>query len=105
MLPFNQDDAPLRMTISDIPKPPTAAMFQHHKLLGTYSPSILAYQNAVKRGYDDCIMMSSTGNVSEGSASNVLFEDGEGVIHTPRETDDLLPGITRRSAIEILRTL
>ena len=59
---------------------------------------------ANSNGYDEGIVLSHDGLVSEGSGENVfLVKNGE--IHTPASHQSLLPGITRHTAITLARDL
>ena len=68
------------------------------KISGHYVNGILAKTEAVLAGFDEAIMLTQDGNVSEGSGEN-LFMVSNGSIHTPPVADNNLTGITRDSAI------
>ena len=70
------------------------------KISGHYVNSILAKTEATLAGFDEAIMLTQDGNVSEGSGEN-LFLVSNGVIHTPLVADNNLTGITRDSAMRI----
>lgn len=70
------------------------------KISGHYVNSILAKTEATMAGFDEAIMLTQDGNVSEGSGEN-LFLVSNGVIHTPPVADNNLTGITRDSAVRI----
>ena len=70
------------------------------KISGHYVNSILAKTEATMSGFDEAIMLTQDGNVSEGSGEN-LFLVSDGVVHTPLVSDNNLTGITRHSAIRI----
>ena len=70
------------------------------KISGHYVNSILAKTEATLSGFDEAIMLTQDGDVSEGSGEN-LFLVSNGVIHTPLVADNNLTGITRDSAIRI----
>jgi branched-chain amino acid aminotransferase len=72
------------------------------KFTGTYFNSSLAQAEAKGRGFAEAIMLSSKGNVAEGSGEN-LFMVKKGKLITPGLTDDLLPGITRRAVMELAK--
>lgn len=73
------------------------------KITGAYINSALAKSEAILSGFDEAIMLSSDGHVSEGSAENI-FVVRDGVIITPDPSQNILEGITRRSIIDIART-
>ena len=70
------------------------------KISGTYVNGILAKTEATLAGFDEAIMLTQDGFVSEGSGEN-LFMINDGVIVTPPVSDNNLTGITRDSAMEI----
>ena len=72
------------------------------KISGTYVNGILAKTEATLAGFDEAIMLTQDGFVSEGSGEN-LFMINNGVLYTPPVSDNNLSGITRDSAIEIAR--
>jgi branched-chain amino acid aminotransferase len=70
------------------------------KLTGNYLLSYLAHREAVKRGYDIGILLSSRGFLSEASVMN-LFLVVNGVVHTPSLECGALAGITRKSIMQL----
>lgn len=55
--------------------------------------SVLAREEASRRGADEAILVSASGEVTEGAWSNLFSLDRDGVLSTPSER--VLPGITR----------
>jgi branched-chain amino acid aminotransferase len=74
------------------------------KVNGAYVNSVLAKQDAIDSGYDDCIFLDLAGHVCELSAANI-FIVRDGVLITPGKTSDLLEGINRQTVIEIAEDL
>jgi branched-chain amino acid aminotransferase len=72
------------------------------KIAGAYANSALAKTDAVRAGFDEALVLTQDGHLSEGSAMNI-FMVREGVLVTPPVTDNILEGITRRSVIELAR--
>ncbi|ARX89155.1 branched-chain amino acid aminotransferase [Streptomyces alboflavus] len=72
------------------------------KATGAYLNSSLAKLAALGAGYDDALMLTSAGHLSEGSAANV-FVVRSGVLHTPPVQDGILPGITRATVLDLAR--
>jgi branched-chain amino acid aminotransferase len=72
------------------------------KITGSYINSALAKTEAVEAGFDEAIVLSSDGHVSEGSAEN-LFMVKDSTLITPPVTDDILEGVTRRLVMEVVR--
>ena len=81
---------------------PDYAIPSRAKVNGAYVNSVLAKQDAIDSGYDDCIFLDVNGHVCELSAANI-FIVRDGVIITPDTTHDILEGINRRAVIEIVR--
>lgn len=72
------------------------------KISGAYANSALIKTDAVKAGFDEALVLTQEGHVSEGSAMNI-FMVRNGDLITPPITDNILEGITRRTAIELAR--
>lgn len=72
------------------------------KVSGAYANSALIKTDAVKSGFDEALVLTQDGHVSEGSAMNVFMARNEALI-TPSITENILEGITRRTAMELAR--
>jgi branched-chain amino acid aminotransferase len=72
------------------------------KITGTYINSALAKTEAVEDGYDEAILLSHDGHVSEGSGENI-FIVRDGVLMTPGVSDNVLEGITRGFVMKLAR--
>jgi branched-chain amino acid aminotransferase len=72
------------------------------KITGLYVNSALAKSEAIANGFDEAILLSHDGHVSEGSAENIFLVK-RGVLYTPDPSQNVLEGCTRRSIIEIAR--
>jgi branched-chain amino acid aminotransferase len=70
------------------------------KIVGAYANTALAKTDAVMAGFDECIVLSENGHVSEGSAMNIFMVKRGQLITTPT-TENILEGITRGSIMEI----
>lgn len=72
------------------------------KICGIYVNSALAKTEAWENGFDEAILLTHEGHVSEGSGENIfLVLDGKLV--TPSSTDDILLGITRDTVITLAK--
>lgn len=69
---------------------------------GAYMNTALAVSDARLSGFDDAIFLTESGKVSEGSAMN-LFLIKDGTLITPDTRQNILPGITRNTLIEIAK--
>lgn len=74
------------------------------KVTGGYVNSALARADAVRHGYDDALMLTLDGHVSEGSAAN-FFIVRDDVLITPSKNSDVLEGMTRRTILELAKDL
>lgn len=72
------------------------------KLCGQYITSILAKREAIQEGYDEAILLDSSGLVAEGSGENI-FAVRDGVIYTPPTSAPILTGITRATIMTLAR--
>lgn len=72
------------------------------KISGAYVNSALVKTEAALNGYDDALVLTQDGHVTEGSAMNV-FIVRDGTLITPPVTENILEGITRRTVIELAR--
>lgn len=82
--------------LSDNMIPPRA------KAGGAYMNTALIVSEARRQGFDDAIVLTQEGNVSEGSAMN-LFIVRDGVLITPAKTEDILEGVTRNTIIQLAK--
>jgi len=73
------------------------------KICGIYVNSILAKTEATLAGFDEAIILNQDGHVCEGSGEN-LFVVSDGRMITPNLEDNVLPGITRDTVIELAQT-
>ena len=72
------------------------------KITGAYINSALAKTEAVLNGFDEAIVLTEDGHVSEGSAENLFIVRDRALI-TPPVTDNILEGITRKVILELAR--
>lgn len=81
---------------------PDNAIPSRAKVNGAYVNSVLAKQDAIDSGFDDCIFLDINGHVCELSAANI-FLVRNGVLVTPDVTSDILDGINRRTILTLAR--
>jgi len=70
------------------------------KISGIYVNSALAKSEAIERGFDEAILLTQDGHVSEGSGENI-FVVINGKLITPPSSDNILMGITRDTVIQL----
>jgi len=95
-------DSGIRCMTSSWRRVPDAAIPARAKISGSYVNSALAKSEALEAGYDEAIMLTLDGHISEGSAEN-LFMLRDGVFVTPPVTEDILEGITRGLLAGLIR--
>jgi branched-chain amino acid aminotransferase len=93
-----------RVTISPVRKFSSAAIPATGKACGQYINSVRAVQEAIRRGFDEAILLNDEGDVSEGSGEN-LFLVKDGVLVTNGADAAILMGVTRDAVITIARNL
>jgi branched-chain amino acid aminotransferase len=72
------------------------------KITGAYINSAFVKTDAHHSGFDEALVLTPEGHVSEGSAMNVFMVRG-GALITPPVTDNILEGITRRTVMTFAR--
>jgi branched-chain amino acid aminotransferase len=89
---------PIRLMTSAIARKAPRSLGAHVKSLN-YLDGIMAKQQAIACGMDDALMLDLSGAVAESTGANVfMIRDGELLTPTTRAA---LPGITRRTVIEV----
>ncbi len=104
-VPINRyvsNDTNAHVTISSWRRVDDNAIPARGKISGAYANSAFIKTDAVRAGFDEALVLTQEGHVSEGSAMNV-FIIRDGVVITPPVTENILEGITRRTVIELLR--
>ncbi len=81
---------------------PDFAIPSRAKVNGAYVNSVLAKQDAIDSGYDDCIFLDIQGHVCELSAANI-FLVRNGALITPDANSDLLEGINRSTVLQLAK--
>ncbi|MEX2658932.1 MAG: branched-chain amino acid transaminase [Acidimicrobiales bacterium] len=94
----------VRMMISSWERHSPNAMPPAAKGTGMYINSSMAKVQAIKSGYDEAILLSPQGFVSECTGENI-FVVRDGVITTPPVSAGALEGITQHSVMTIARDL
>jgi len=92
----------VRAKVSSWRRIPSDSLIPTAKAGGQYLNSVLAKIEADKSGYDEAILLDTRGYVCEGTGEN-LFLVKDGKVATPGFANDILEGINRAAAIEILR--
>ncbi len=95
-------DSGIRCMVSSWRRVSDQSLPARGKITGAYANSALAKAEAEENGFDEAIVMTIDGHVSEGSAENIfMYKDG--VFVTPPVTDDILEGVTRRLLMGLIQ--
>lgn len=91
----------IRVKVSSFTRLHVNVTMTKSKTCGDYVNSTLAKSEAVACGYDEALILDTSGFVSEGTGQNI-FIVRDGVLMTP-PLPSVLEGITRKSIIEMAR--
>jgi branched-chain amino acid aminotransferase len=72
------------------------------KISGAYVNSAFAKTEAMQNGFDEAIMLTAEGHVSEGSAENIFLMINNELV-TPPPSENILLGVTRDTVMELAR--
>jgi branched-chain amino acid aminotransferase len=97
-------DRGISCTVSSWRRTDDNAIPARGKITGSYVNAALAKTDAQEAGFDEAIVLTQDGHVSEGSAEN-LFLVRDGVLTTPPASDNILEGIVRTSVLRIAADL
>jgi len=104
-MPFKQylkNDTNAHVTISSWRRLDDNMIPARGKVSGAYANSALIKTDAHNAGFDEAIVLNQNGHISEGSAMNI-FIVRDGMVITPPVTDNILEGITRKTAMELVQ--
>jgi branched-chain amino acid aminotransferase len=99
---YIKNDANAHVTISSWRRVDDNMIPARGKIAGAYANSALIKTDATQAGFDEALVLTQDGHISEASAMNV-FMVRDGVVITPPITENILEGITRRSVIELIQ--
>ncbi len=104
-IPFDRyvaNDTDAHVTFSSWRRVDDNAIPARGKISGAYANSAFVKTDANRAGFDEALVLTNEGHVSEGSAMNI-FIVRDGVAVTPPVTENILEGITRRTVIDLLQ--
>jgi branched-chain amino acid aminotransferase len=97
-----QNEEGAHVTVSSWRRVDDNAIPARGKITGAYINSAFIKTDALLNGFDEAVVLTRDGHVSEGSAEN-FFMLRDGVVYTPPVKDNILEGITRRTVMTLLR--
>lgn len=102
-LPFDRyvkNDTDAHVTISSWRRIDDNMIPARGKISGAYANSAFIKSDAIRSGFDEALVLTQSGHISEGSAENV-FIVRDGTLMTPPVSENILEGITRDSVLQI----
>ncbi len=99
---YFESDKGLNVCVSNWRRSDDNSIPPRAKVTGNYANTALIITDAKLAGFDDAIVLSHDGHVTEGSAMN-LFLVQDGKLITSNTTDNILVGITRNTIMEIAK--
>ncbi|MAR67757.1 MAG: branched-chain amino acid aminotransferase [Crocinitomicaceae bacterium] len=96
-------DHQLSVMTSSFQRPNPRSCFVDAKVTGHYTNSILATEEAKRKGYDEALLLDMNGFVAEGPGANFFFEKDEVLYTAP--LGNILSGITRQTIFELCAEL
>ena len=101
VVPFDkyvENDTAAHVTVSAWRRLDDNSLPARGKITGAYVSSAFIKTDAVRSGFDEALVLTQDGHLSEGSAENVFIVRDD-VLITPPVTDNILEGITRRTVM------
>jgi branched-chain amino acid aminotransferase len=95
-------DDGIRCMVSSWRRLPDQSLPARAKITGSYAQAALAKSEAVESGFDEAIVLTVDGHVSEGSAENIFMLKDRTFV-TPPVTDDILEGVTRTLLMGVIK--
>jgi len=100
--PYLDADNGVRCCISSWRRVDDTMIPPRGKICGSYVNSALAKTEALDNGFDEAILLTQDGHVSEGSGENI-FLVLEGKLITPPGSDNILVGVTRDTVMKLAK--
>jgi branched-chain amino acid aminotransferase len=99
---FKNSTAGFSACLSALRRPDASMAPTDAKASSLYANSTRALKDAKARGFDNAVMLDSSGHVTEFATSNIFFVSAEGKLTTPIANGTFLAGITRARVIKLL---
>lgn len=98
---------PVRLVADEVNKRSWPGGVGFCKCGGNYAPTVYVAEEWAKKGYSQVLWLGHNKDITEGGAMNIFFywinEQGEKELITAPLNGTILPGITRKSIIELTR--
>ena len=96
-------DNMLKVILSSYQRPNPKACHVEAKVVGHYTNSILATNEAKQKGFDEALLTDMNGFVAEGPGANFFIEKNGVLVTAP--LGNILAGITRATVLELAEEL
>ena len=96
-------DNMLKVMLSSYQRPNPKACHVEAKVVGHYTNSILATNEAKQKGFDEALLTDMNGFVAEGPGANFFIEKNGELVTAP--LGNILAGITRATVLELAEEL
>jgi len=96
-------DNMLKVMLSSYQRPNPKACHVEAKVVGHYTNSILATNEAKQKGFDEALLTDMNGFVAEGPGANFFIEKNGVLVTAP--LGNILAGITRATVLELAEEL
>jgi branched-chain amino acid aminotransferase len=97
---YVENDENAHVTVSSWSRIDDNSIPARGKITGAYVNSAFIKTDALLSGFDEALVLTREGHISEGSAENV-FMVRDGVLITPPVNENILEGITRKTIIQL----
>lgn len=97
---YVEKDEGAHVTVSSWRRVDDNAIPARGKITGAYINSAFIKTDALRAGFDEALVLTDAGHVSEGSAENI-FMLRDDVLITPPVTENILEGITRSTVMTL----
>lgn len=101
LLGGGRDPKGVRATVSSWTRIDSRSLPPQAKCAANYANGALAKMEAAAGGYEEAILLNSTGLVAEGTGENI-FRVKNGIVSSPPASSGILRGITRDTVIQLL---
>jgi branched-subunit amino acid aminotransferase/4-amino-4-deoxychorismate lyase len=92
---------PVTLAVSEMRRIPSRSLNTAVKW-SQYASYLIALRKAKAEGFDDAVLLTHDGFISETTIANLFWINGE-IIYTPSLSCDILPGITRAFFLDVLQ--
>jgi branched-chain amino acid aminotransferase len=99
---YVENDESAHVTVSSWSRIDDNSIPARGKITGAYVNSAFIKTDALLSGFDEALVLTREGHISEGSAENV-FMVRDGVLITPPVNENILEGITRKTIMQLAR--